>query len=214
MGEATVPRGLPAKRAAVMAAAEEAFIQDGFSGASLDKIAASAGVSKQTIYNHFSDKRGLFLAVVEAARIEVDAQSSVDDSLLRTPDRLEEDLTAVGRQLLQVLLDERLSALRRLLITEVARHPELGDRCGGSGGGTVPRAVEWLTLRLAVLTVSGVLAVADPEEAASQFVALLSFPGQQLTSYGTRRLSDEEIEKLATSAATFFLRAYRAAPVD
>ncbi|MFI6736352.1 TetR/AcrR family transcriptional regulator [Nonomuraea sp. NPDC050451] len=207
-----VPRGLPAKRAAVMRAAQEAFIQEGYGGASIDKIAADAGVSKQTVYNHFGDKQRLFLAVVEAARAEADAQSVVDDSLLRSPEHLKRDLTTLGTELLRVVLDERISAMRRLLIAEAARHPELNDRCGGGGQGrgTIPRVVEWLTLRLALLTVQGVLDVPDPEEAASHFVALLSFPGQQQSNYGAQPLTEEQMEKLSRSAADLFLRAYRA----
>jgi TetR/AcrR family transcriptional regulator, mexJK operon transcriptional repressor len=212
MNESDIPRGLPVKRAAVMAAAQQVFTHDGYGSATVDKIAAEAGVSKQTIYNHFGDKRRLFLTVIEAARAEVDAQSVVDDSLLKSPAHLERDLRVLGREILRVVLDPRVSALRRLMIAEVAHHPELNEPCGTAGRTPGPRVVEWLTLRLATLTVQGVLSIADPEEAASHLVALLSFPGQQLSSYGASPLTDQQIDRLSRSAADMFLRAYRRRP--
>jgi TetR/AcrR family transcriptional repressor of mexJK operon len=207
-----IPRGLPAKRAAVMAAAQRVFASDGFGGASIDKIAAEAGVSKQTVYNHFGDKRRLFLAMIDEARARVDAQSVVDESLLRTPAELERDLYLLGREILRVVLEPRLSALRRLMIAEIARHPELSEPCESVGRTTGPRVVEWLTLRLATLAVQGVLTMSNPEEAASQFVALLSFPGQQLSNYGANPLAEEQVDALSRSATDMFLRAYRTPP--
>ncbi|HOV96406.1 MAG TPA: helix-turn-helix domain-containing protein, partial [Thermomonas sp.] len=55
-----------AKRAAILEAASKLFVQHGFSGVSMDQIAAEAGVSKLTVYSHFGDKDGLFIAAVRA----------------------------------------------------------------------------------------------------------------------------------------------------
>ena len=207
--DAAVPRGIPAKRLAIMRAALDIFLRDGYGAAGIDAIATQAGVSKQTVYNHFGDKQRLFLAVVEAARAEVDADSAIDDSLLRTPARLESDLVLLGKQLLRVIMDPNIAALRRLLIAEAGRHPELNGGCGGASTGAAPRLVDWLTLRLVRLSVQGVLDTPDPERAAAQFVALLAFPGQQVTNYGATALTDEQLEELASAAVEMFLRAYR-----
>ena len=43
------------KRQAILQAARERFLQKGYAGASMDEVAAMAGVSKVTIYKHFSD---------------------------------------------------------------------------------------------------------------------------------------------------------------
>jgi TetR/AcrR family transcriptional repressor of mexJK operon len=210
----SAPRGIPAKRLSIMRAALAIFLKEGYGGAGIDAIAAGAGVSKQTVYNHFGDKQKLFLAVVEAARTEVDAGTTIDDSLLHSPEDLESDLTELGKQLLNVILDEKISALRRLLIAEAA---QLDGGCGsgngaGSGSGAAPRLVDWLTLRLAHLTMQGVLSVKDPQVAASHFVSLLAFPGQQLTNYGISPLTVEQRDRLAAAAADMFLRAYRVTP--
>lgn len=55
-----------AKRRAIVTAAREAFLRDGF-GVGMDTIAAGAGVSKVTVYNHFGSKEALFTAVVAGA---------------------------------------------------------------------------------------------------------------------------------------------------
>ncbi|TIU05084.1 MAG: TetR/AcrR family transcriptional regulator, partial [Mesorhizobium sp.] len=58
------PRGHEAKRISIMEAAGEVFCRESFAGANIDMIAAEAGVSRQTIYNHHGDKEKLFVAIV------------------------------------------------------------------------------------------------------------------------------------------------------
>ena len=52
------------KRAAVIAAAIDEFLAAGFDATSMDRIAARAGVSKRTVYNHFPSKEALFAAIL------------------------------------------------------------------------------------------------------------------------------------------------------
>src|SRR5580658_8424153 len=53
-------------RAALVAAALEVVSERGFAGASLDEIAARAGMTKGAIYSNFSSKADLLLAVMAA----------------------------------------------------------------------------------------------------------------------------------------------------
>lgn len=55
-----------AKRATITQAAAEVFASKGFQGASMDDIAAAAGVSKGTVYGYFANKEDLFYATFEA----------------------------------------------------------------------------------------------------------------------------------------------------
>lgn len=41
------------------------FLQHGYAGTSMDRVAATAKVSKPTVYSHFQDKEGLFQALVQ-----------------------------------------------------------------------------------------------------------------------------------------------------
>ncbi|TGB14694.1 TetR/AcrR family transcriptional regulator, partial [Streptomyces palmae] len=70
----------PAKRQAILDAAVTVFLREGYQRAGVDVIAAAAGVSKQTVYNHFGDKERLFLAAVEGERQRV-AEVVVDGLL-------------------------------------------------------------------------------------------------------------------------------------
>ena len=53
-----------ATRSAVFAAAAELFSRRGYDGVTVDDIAAAAGVNKAMIYYHFTDKLGLYRAIV------------------------------------------------------------------------------------------------------------------------------------------------------
>ena len=48
-------------------AAERVFSASGFHGASMDAIAAAAGISKPMVYNYFGSKEGIYLAYLERA---------------------------------------------------------------------------------------------------------------------------------------------------
>lgn len=59
-----LPRGQ--RRQQLLAAALEIFVQTGFHTASMEDIAARAGVTKPVLYQHFGSKRDLYLAVLDA----------------------------------------------------------------------------------------------------------------------------------------------------
>ncbi|WP_022974071.1 TetR/AcrR family transcriptional regulator, partial [Xanthomonas maliensis] len=54
------------KRAAILQAAGEVFLELGFEGASMSQIAARVGGSKRTLYGYFPSKEELFIAVAHA----------------------------------------------------------------------------------------------------------------------------------------------------
>src|ERR1700712_2496679 len=55
-----------AKRQAILEAAKNLFIRNGYANTSMDAVAAEAGVSKLTVYSHFTDKETLFSCAVVA----------------------------------------------------------------------------------------------------------------------------------------------------
>ncbi|MEM9221758.1 MAG: TetR/AcrR family transcriptional regulator [Pseudomonadota bacterium] len=66
-------------KAAILAAAREVFARRGFDGARIDSIAAASGVNKRMIYYYFTDKEGLFLAVLEAVYTELSRSAEALD---------------------------------------------------------------------------------------------------------------------------------------
>jgi AcrR family transcriptional regulator len=56
------------RRARIIEAAVSAFARDGYDATRMDGIAAGAGISKPVLYDHFSSKQALFLAVLQTIR--------------------------------------------------------------------------------------------------------------------------------------------------
>lgn len=119
------PTAAQLKREQILQGALPIFLQDGYEGASMDRVAAAAGVSKITIYKHFQDKEGVFTALIE----QVTAERF--DTILSGFDTAAPPAIAL-RQLAHTLLnrmavDEEYIAFLRLLIGESGRFPALAQ---------------------------------------------------------------------------------------
>jgi TetR/AcrR family transcriptional repressor of mexJK operon len=199
--------GVPsqAKRQAILAAATEAFLHSGYA-ASVDEIAAVAGVGKQTVYRHFGDKQALFLAAVAAARAarpdtSPPAAPAMDDPLA--------GLTAAGELILEAALSPTVAALHRLTIAEIGNHPELSAQWSD---GAEPFIDEQLADHLRRYDEAGLLSVPDPARTARQFAYLLITEGRMATAYGTRHLTPERRHAIAADTADLIVRAHRRSP--
>jgi len=202
----TICPAISAKQHAILDAATTVFLREGYERASVDTIAAEAGVSKRTIYNHFRDKKELFVTIVERARALANEIRPSDPNLLSDPSRIDTDLVIAGQRLLDVLLDPNSAALRRVILSEVDHHPELGPACME---GTPMLIKRELADRLAHLSAMGALDIDDPTLACRQFIALIMFEGEKQSAYGTKRLDEQARHTIAANSARFFLRAYR-----
>lgn len=191
------------KRMAVLAAAREAFLCDGY-GASVEAIASRAGVSKQTVYNQFGSKAKLFRVLADETCAAI-TQTLSDADISHAPARA---LTVFGRFLLTMILDPETQALMRVVIEEAQTFPEVATEIFEYGPGNGRRR---LAAYLKRLDEAGILSIPDTELAAEQFFGLLL--GQQhlkalLTPGHTT--SPEEIERRVQSAVRVFLAGYAA----
>lgn len=200
-------RGRIDKRAAILAAAAEVFGREGYGQASVDVIAAEAGVAKPTVYNHFGDKETLFREAIaaDADRALAEHLAAVDQ--LRDGDDLRAALEKVGHHMLVCHCEERSVALRRLLNAELGRFPDLIDIVRGRAA---DRVTDALADRLARLALAGRLRRLDPTQAAEQFLALLTGPIEARSRLGTRRVADDELWTVTRAAVDTFLRAFAA----
>lgn len=201
--------GQPAKRQAIIDAALRVFLRNGFTDTSVDAIAAAAGVSKQTIYNHFGDKERLFATVVETAQRDASPQAEPDleDKLANSED-LDRDLRALGRSWVRVALAEDVAALRRLVIAEWARHPQLladWARPRPQMERALARAIQHQAQR-------GVLDVPDATLAARQLILLVITESLTRAFYGLRQLSKAEADEIVDTGIDMWLRCYRSRP--
>lgn len=151
-------------RAAILAAAEQAFLGDGFVGASMDDVARLAGSSKQTVYKHFGSKEALFVELVTA--MTVTTGDPVGHEAADASGDPAENLTALAIEMLDAVLTPRILRLRRLVIGEANRFPELGKALFEHGPA---RAMAGVEQRLAAWTRSGSLPAHDPSVAAEHF---------------------------------------------
>ncbi|MFE1546634.1 TetR/AcrR family transcriptional regulator [Streptomyces sp. NPDC058718] len=199
------------KRQAVVRAARDLFLREGF-GVGMDAIAAEAGVSKVTVYNHFGSKEALFTAVVAGALDEPlaggEEAEGPDLELLVAadgPDALKAALTDAGRAWARaVRADGEGRALRTLVATELHRFPELGRAWRAHGpAGHHPAVAD----ALRTLADRGLLEIPDLEVAVLQLYSLLVFPQMVFEQYGTE-LAEELGDRLVTDGVEMFLRRY------
>ena len=204
---ATVSPRTQRKRQAILEVASELFLQKGYLGTSMDEIAEQARISKQTAYKHFASKEALFVAIV--SRMTNDASDRVRDEVStigesKDPARY---LKAFAERQLAIVLTPQLMRLRRLVIAEADRFPELGRALFSGGPG---RAVETLTAALEQFKKLGLLKIGRPRSAASQFNWLVM--GQPVNAVmflgDDARPSARELRRHAAEAVSLFLAAY------
>lgn len=199
------------KRRAIFDAAELVFLRDGFVGASMDEVAQLSGVSKQTIYNHFGSKEDLFIALV--SWMTTSAGDWVRPEALELPEGTDvaDYLEKYAVRQLTAVLDPRLLRLRRLVIGEVSRFPDLARALWENGPA---RAMDALAGLFGRLSDHGVLLDTDPHLAAETYNWLvMSAPLNKAMLMGDDHLPDAKaLRKHAREAVRVFLAAYGAHP--
>ncbi len=200
----------PAKRRAILDAATDCFLRDGYARTSVDAVAAAAGVGKQTVYAHFGDKEHLFLAAVDAARARVAGPGGATRPGPH-PDPADprgglDDLAGV---IVDAVVDPTLSALRRLTISELPHHPELQEqwRETASPAASFRSVVDYFT----ACVDAGTLDVPDPERSARQFAYLLATDARTTTAQGAHPLDAAERRRIVDEVVDLFVRAHRPA---
>jgi AcrR family transcriptional regulator len=199
------------KRRAILDAAATAFLRDGYLGTSMDDIAALAGVSKQTVYKHFADKPSLFAEIVIGAVSLVSDRVYEEVLSLRDTGDVEADLRELARRQLAGVMQPGLLQLRRLVIGEAARFPELGRIFYERGPG---RTIAALAASFERLAGRGLLHLADPLLAAEHFNWLImSTPlNRAMLRSGEALPRPAELDRYADAGVRVFLAAYGQPP--
>ena len=110
------------KREAILRGAKAVFLKEGFGGASMDQIAAVAGVSKMTVYRHFGSKEDLFAGVITELCHFIVAED-LAEIFSREPN---EALRAFARKMTDIVFEPETAELHRIVIAESRRFPKLG----------------------------------------------------------------------------------------
>lgn len=199
------------KRRAILLAAREVFLGHGYPGTTMDQVAALAGVSKVTVYKHFSDKNSLFTAVFTGAIEEAEGASrSLVDHLGASAD-IPTDLRTFARQHVTVVTQPHLIQMRRMIIAEAGRFPELARAWHRTGP---ERGHASLAAQIERLAHRGLLRVADPLLAAQLLnYLILSVPVNEAMFTGRDKpFSRPQLHRWADEAVRVFLAAYGTGP--
>jgi TetR/AcrR family transcriptional regulator, mexJK operon transcriptional repressor len=195
------------KRQAILRAARDLFLRRGYAGTSMDEVALIAEASKVTIYKHFSDKHTLFIAVVTDAIDEAKAGSqSLVDKLGNSND-LELDLRDFARQHVALVTQPHLIQMRRMIIAEAHRFPDLARAWHRVGP---ERAHASLAGQIDKLVARGQLQVPDSLVAAQLLnYLILSVPLNEAMFTGRdKAYSRRYLNRYADEAVRVFLAAY------
>jgi AcrR family transcriptional regulator len=173
----------------------------------MDDVAARAAVSKQTVYMHFTSKEALFVGIVRSMTDQAGSRVQRDIRLPQNTQELAAELLAYAERQLTIVLTPRLMKLRRLVIGEAGRFPELGKALYDGGPA---RAIKGLAAAFARWGDRGLLRVDKPSVAAEHFNWLVM--GEPINR--AMFLGDESIPKPAAlrrhaaDAVRVFLAAY------
>lgn len=194
----------PVKREQILRGARAIFRELGYERTCVDAIAVRAGVSKATIYNHFHDKKALFLASFGA---ETAAVRETFLSLLEMPSGdMEADLRQIGETLLRLTCAPDNVHRYRVLCAEAERFPELSREFYAC---TIQVGRERMARFFERAAAEGQLEVDDPAAAAVDFSVLCSGAlSRQLEIGIIEQVTDELISAQVERAVRTFLRAY------
>jgi len=191
------------KREAIIQAAIAEFRVNGFEITSMDKIAATAGVSKRTVYNHFPSKEELFAEILNQLWDRVTAEQETPYSPVLP---LREQMKRILSAKLDMMGDDNFLDLARVAIAAAIHSPERAQSMVARMG----EREEGLTVWIRAAQADGRLKAVAPEFAAQQIQGLLkSFAFWPQISMGQPGLSAEMQDTVVESALDMFLASYQ-----
>jgi TetR/AcrR family transcriptional repressor of mexJK operon len=205
--DATIGPGRPkdlAKREAILEAAKTLFLSLGYANTSMDAVAAAAGVSKLTVYSHFTDKQTLFGSAVMAT-----CQGQLPDLLFEYPDGepVEEVLLTIARGFQALISSDEAVKLYRLIIAQSSLDPSFGEYFYEVGPKRVQAGMEVL---LRGAHDRGLLRIDNPLRAAEHFFCLVKgAPDYRLLLGCAGALEGDEAEAHVRDAVGVFMRAFQ-----
>ncbi len=176
-------------------------MRDGYELTSVDAIAASAEVSKRTVYDHFGDKEGIYSAVVEV----------VLEKLLTTVSAaLEQELPPHCDLRTGLLAFARRVATEAFPSSEYVAFRQLTSR--GSAGRQLTHSArngprELFTRRMELFVAEGAVRTDHPQRAADHFIAL-TFRLALDTLDAPVAGSSDDVDGILVDGVDAFIRAY------
>lgn len=177
------------------------FFDVGFAATSIEHVASAAGVSKVTVYNHFADKRGLFVAAVERECELMRGHFTIESMPGAS---LRDRLSAIGEAMHAFLSRPEMVQFERRIAAETEHDPEIGTAFLANGPHRMRAAFARL---LAAMAEAGEVEIEDPQLAAEQFASLCKGFGDLERRFGAPPDPVRDRERIA-AAVEMFCRAY------
>lgn len=194
------------KRKLLLLAATEIFLDKGYDGTRMEDVAIKAAVSKPTVYRFFSDKERLFAEIVRATTGEIDELVRLVVETMTEQTGVESGLIVLARRFMSALMQPRILRLRRLVMANAERFPEVGRSWYEQG---FERVLATLGASFQSLADRKLLLVKDPLLAANHFVGMLLWiPINKAMFTGDYHSSPGELEGFAVGAVRAFLAGY------
>lgn len=192
------------KKAAILDAAKRLFPQRGYDGVSMESIAAEAGVSKLTVYNHFSDKENLFAEAVKCRCEELLPPEVFAVEPGARP--IAEQLRGIALAFHALITSDEAVQLHRTLAARAMTDNGLAERFYEAGP---RRTILALQCFLDRAHAARVLDIADSRRAAAHFFCLLKGEHHMQMIVGCcERLPARECKAHIDSVVDLFVRAY------
>jgi TetR/AcrR family transcriptional repressor of mexJK operon len=159
-------------RESIIAAATKVFLREGYQ-ASVDTIIAEVGIARQTLYNHFKDKRSLFQAVIES--VSARTMLPLRSLSLGSDVPLASALREFGEAYMHGMLAPENLALTRLISAAIHQFPAVGKFAYETGS---KRSIALLANYLRAQRKCGRIRVVVPESVAESFYGALVGPAR------------------------------------
>lgn len=190
---------------AILDAALKVFAAQGYTGASMDAVAAEAGVTKPTLYSYFPSKESLFQAMMLGKR---DVMLDVFEH--PSQQGMVADLLVFAWAYADTVMRPEMLSLARLIIGEVQRFPEIGRAYQASGPDHLLRGI---MRYLDGQRHAGRLDFEDTELAAQDLWGLiLSAPRTQALYMPDAQPDRATLTRYITNGLRVFLKAYSTNP--
>jgi TetR/AcrR family transcriptional regulator of autoinduction and epiphytic fitness len=193
------------KQSALLEAAIAEFQKHGYEGASIDAIAAEAGISKRTLYNHFPSKEALFRSLVEEMGHRVRLFSELE---YRRAVPLRDQLQRYAHASARLIQDKKTLALFRAILAEHVRTPALVASVMKRQWDEEYGFAAWV----AAACRDGKLRTKSPERAAHHFASLIKGAAVWPVVFRRGSIKRSEIETAIEEAIEMFLRYYSVEP--
>ncbi|UTV30993.1 TetR/AcrR family transcriptional regulator [Photobacterium atrarenae] len=192
------------KRTRIINVATELFLDQGYKDTTLDQIVTICGGSKQTLYRYFTNKEGLFMAVLEHnTKTSLETVFQLDHNI---DDPLQETLEQFAVQYLKRICGNPILGLFRIVSSDFNKHDKISHQFWETGP---IRIHQYLVDFLRNSNSCQCLQIEDAELACDQLLSLIKLDYQNMALLGLDLPSEDILKNHVNKAVGGFIKLYQ-----